>query len=132
MVEPILLEVVSAERLVLREHVSRLTAPGSRGYLGVLPSHAPLITSLEPGVVTYTHEGQTKKLAVSGGFLEVYADKVTILADTAELQQEIDVERALRAKERAEMLLRKRVRGLNAARAELALKRALARIKSVK
>lgn len=132
MAEKIIMEVVSPERVVLREEVDSLVVPAHEGYLGVLPGHAPLITGLEPGVVQYKAEGQTKKLAISGGFMEVYNNKATILADTAELQEEIDLERAIRAKERAEKRLRERPPGLDVARAELALRRALARIKAAK
>jgi F-type H+-transporting ATPase subunit epsilon len=130
MLAKIVMEVVSPERLVLREEVDSLVAPGSNGYLGILPGHAPLVTGLAPGVLEYKIEGKENKLAISGGFMEVYENKATILADTAERKEEIDLERAKRAKERAEKRLRERPEGLDVQRAELALRRALARIKA--
>lgn len=131
MADKILMEVVSPERLVIREEIESLIVPASGGYLGVLPGHAPLITGLVPGVVEYKAEGSTTKMAISGGFMEVYANKATILADTAERREEIDLERAKRAKERAERRLRERAADLDVQRAELALRRALARIKTI-
>lgn len=124
------LEVITAERLVLQKEINSLIVPGVQGYLGVYPKHAPFITELAPGVVTYTLDGEKKKLAVSGGYLEVFRDKATILADAAELPEEIDIDRAKRAKERAERRLRQHEPGINVVRAELAIRRALARLKT--
>lgn len=130
MAKKITMEVVSPERIVLREEVESLVVPGREGYLGILPGHAPLITGLDAGVVEYKAAGQTHKMAISGGFMEVFANKAIILADTAERREEIDLERAKRAKERAQKRLREREPGLDVARAEAALKRAMARIKA--
>lgn len=124
------LEVITPERVVLTATAASVVVPGALGYLGILPGHAPLVTSLVPGVVTYREEGEEKRLAVSGGFLEVVDDRVILLADTAEKAEEIDVERARRAKERAERRLKERPPGVDVARAEIALRRAIARLKA--
>ncbi|GAW93840.1 F0F1 ATP synthase subunit epsilon [Calderihabitans maritimus] len=124
------MEVVTPERVVFSEEVDSLIVPAAEGYLGVLPNHAPLITGLEIGVVRYKQGGRESKMAISGGFMEVYENRAIILADTAEKGDEIDLERAQRAKERAEKRLKERPPDLDVVRAELALKRALARIKA--
>ena len=88
-------EVVTPERRILAEEVESVIAPGAEGYLGILPRHAPLLTLLKPGVVFYRKVGgKTERMAVSGGLLEAGPDKIIILADTAELSWEIDVERS--------------------------------------
>ncbi len=128
---PVTFEVVTPAEKVLEEEVESVIVPGTEGYLGVLPRHTPLLTTLKPGVVRYRKVGdKAESLAVSGGFMEAGPDRVVILADTAELASEIDVERALRAKERAEMRLRERPPGMDVARAEAALARSLARLKA--
>ncbi|MDK2822295.1 MAG: F-type H+-transporting ATPase subunit epsilon [Clostridia bacterium] len=124
------LEVVTPERKVLSEEITSLIVPAIEGYLGVLPNHAPLISGLEPGVVKYKMAGEYKKMAISGGFLEVVDNKVSLLANTAELPEEIDVTRALAAKERAEERLRNKV-GVDIFRAEMALRRAIARLRTI-
>ena len=123
------LEVVTPERKVLSEEIVSLIVPAIEGYLGILPNHAPIISGLEPGVIKYKVGGDYKKMAISGGFLEVSANKASILANTAELAEEIDVQRAQAAKERAEQRLQNK-RDIDVLRAELALKRALARLKA--
>ncbi len=99
------LEIVTPEKKVVDTAAAEVQIPGKNGYLGVLPGHAPLITELAVGEITYRDGGQEQKLAVAWGFAEVLPDKVTILAETAERPSEIDVERARKAKERAEKLL---------------------------
>ena len=103
---PMKLEIVTAERVVYSEEVDMLVAPGVDGELGILPRHAPLLTVLKPGEIRVTRDGDVSYLAVSGGFLEVMSNTVTILADTAEQAEEINAERAeaalARAKERIE------------------------------
>ncbi|NLT94374.1 MAG: F0F1 ATP synthase subunit epsilon [Clostridia bacterium] len=123
------LEVVTPERMVLSEEIVSLIVPAIEGYMGILPNHAPIISGLEPGVVKYKVDGNYKKMAISGGFLEVSDNKATILANTAELAEEIDVKRAQAAKERAEKRLHDKG-DIDVLRAELALKRALARLKA--
>ncbi|NLA11014.1 MAG: F0F1 ATP synthase subunit epsilon [Firmicutes bacterium] len=127
----VLFEVVTPERKILQEEVDSVIAPGTEGYLGVLPRHTPLLTTLKPGVVSYRKAaGADERLAVSGGFMEAGPDRVVILADTAELAGEIDVERARQARERAERRLQERPAELDVARAEAALARSLARLKA--
>ena len=96
------LEIVTAERIVYSEDVDILVAPGIDGELGILPRHAPLLTVLKPGEIRVVKDGEDSLMAVSGGFLEVLGNKVTILADTAEREDEIDVQRSEEALKRAE------------------------------
>ncbi|MFZ5753393.1 MAG: F0F1 ATP synthase subunit epsilon [Bacillota bacterium] len=124
------LEVVTPEKQVFSDEVQSIIVPAAEGYLGVLPNHAPLISGLKPGVVKYRQEGKTQLLAISGGFMEVSSNKVTILADTAERPEHIDIERARAARERAEKRLKERPPGLDVARAEFALQRAMARLRA--
>ena len=105
MADRIQLEVITPERSVLRETVDSVTVPGLNGELGILPGHTPLISHLRTGILSYTDGGTTERLHVSGGFVEVNNDRVTVLADIAERSTEIDVERARRARERAERAL---------------------------
>lgn len=124
-------EVVTPQRKILTEEVESVIAPGTEGYLGVLPRHAPLLTTLKPGVIYYRKVGgKRERMAVSGGFMEAGPDRVIILADTAELAPEIDIERARRSKERAEKRLQERPPGLDVARAEAALMRNRARLEA--
>src|SRR6266478_3581897 len=100
------LEIVTPEKLVVNEAAEEAQIPGLGGYLGILPGHAPLITELAVGVITYRAQGVTRSLSVAWGFAEVLPDRVTILAETAERPDEIDVKRAHEAKERAEERLK--------------------------
>jgi F-type H+-transporting ATPase subunit epsilon len=102
MADTIQLEIVTPDRLLVNEQVEEVEIPGKSGYLEALPQHAPLITELAPGELTYKHGGKVNRLAVSWGFAEVLPDKVTILAQTAERPEEINVQRAQEAKKRAE------------------------------
>jgi F-type H+-transporting ATPase subunit epsilon len=99
------LEIVTPEKKVVDTAAEEIQIPGKNGYLGVLPGHAPLITELAVGEVTFRSAAKEERLAVAWGFAEVLPDKVTILAETAERPSEIDVERARKAKERAEQRL---------------------------
>src|SRR5690348_16984639 len=96
------LEIVTPDRRVVRDRVSTVTIPGKNGYLGILPGHAPLLTELKIGELIYSRSDQKDYLAVSWGFAEVLPDRVIVLAHTAERAEEIDVNRAERAKQRAE------------------------------
>ena len=107
MAETIQLEVVTPERLVVNEAAEYIEIPGKTGYLGVLPGHAPLISELAAGELTYRNGSQTKRVAVAWGFAEVLSDKVTILAETAEKAEDIDTSRAEAAKRKAEAELQK-------------------------
>jgi F-type H+-transporting ATPase subunit epsilon len=99
------LEIVTPEKKVVETAAEEVQIPGKNGYLGVLPGHAPLITELAVGEITYREHSNNQFLAVAWGFAEVLPDKVTILAETAERPSDIDVERARKAKERAEQRL---------------------------
>ena len=127
MAETIQLEIVTPERQVVNDAASEVTIPGKSGYLGVLPGHAPLITELAVGEITYKAAGQTRRLAVAWGFAEVLPEKVTILAETAEKAEEIDVARAETARQRAEAELTKAGAAGNP-EAQAALDRAKARL----
>jgi F-type H+-transporting ATPase subunit epsilon len=123
------LEIVTPEKLVVKEAAEEAQIPGLNGYLGILPGHAPLITELAVGVISYRASGDTHNLAVAWGFAEVLPDKVTILAEAAERPQEIDVERAQKSKERAEQRLKSNDTQVDYDRAEDALQRAETRLK---
>ena len=105
MAEKIQLEVVTPERRVLSESVEMVTVPGLAGELGILPGHTPLISQLQTGVLTYVQGGKSFQLHVSGGFVEVRDDHVSVLADVAERPEEIDAARARVAREQAEKQL---------------------------
>jgi|SRR5271163_4885543 len=126
------LEIVTPSKLVVKESAEEAQIPGLSGYLGILPGHAPLLTELAVGVITYKVSGKTQTLAVAWGFAEVLPDKVTILAEAAERPTEIDVQRAQQAKERAEQLLKSNNPELDYARAEDALQRAETRLNVAK
>ena len=126
------LDIVTAERAVYAEDVDMVIAPGVEGQLGILPHHAPLMTTLQAGELRVKKGGEEVSLVISGGFLEVRPDKVVVLADAAERVEEIDVARAEEAKSRAqERLVEKRAPGIDEAQAEAALLRSLARLKVV-
>ncbi len=100
------LEIVTPEKMVVRDVAEEIQIPGRNGYLGVLPGHAPLITELGAGEITYRASGQSHRFAVAWGFAEVLPDRVTVLAETVERADEIDVSRAQRSLERAEESLK--------------------------
>ena len=122
-------EIVTAEKVVHSEEVDIVIAPGIMGQLGILPGHTSLMTMLQPGELITRSGNEESAIFVSGGFLEVMQNRVTILADTAERAEEIDMSRAEEARRRAEERLRLRPEDVDLARAEAALKRALMRIK---
>ncbi len=124
-------EIVTQERLVFDKMVDMVIAPGSEGELGILPHHVPLITALNAGELRVKIEQQEETFAISGGFMEVGADGVTVLARTAEHAQEIDIARAAAARERAEQLLKEGPppEGQDLAALESALRRSHIRLK---
>ncbi len=128
MAETIQLEIVTPEKLLVRESAEDVQIPGKAGYLEVLPGHAPLITELMIGEITYQHGGTTEHLSVAWGFAEVLPDKVTILAQTAERAQDIDVKRAQEAKARAEAALARAEADLDFDATLFALRRAEVRL----
>ena len=125
---PLSLEVATPLRLVVAETVDEVVIPGSQGYFGVLPGHAPLLATLSVGELTYRKGTSQTHLALTGGFAEVRNDKVIVLAENAERPDEIDRDRAQRAKDRAERRLSGRADDVDFARAQAALARALIRL----
>ena len=125
-------QVVTPERTVFSGEIESIIVPAALGYLGVLKNHAPLVTALQIGVVTFRYDGKPHRMAISGGFMEVIKNQVVILADTAEMGERIDLQRATEARERAEKRLQEKTPELDLVRAELALKRAISRIKAAR
>ena len=132
--EAIELIVVTPERQLVRESVSEVTIPGLEGALGILPGHAPLMSELGIGELVYRKAGSstTNSLAVISGFTEVLPDRVTVLAETAERAEEIDLARAEEAKARAEKRLASNDSNIDWDRASIALQRSLIRIQVAK
>ena len=129
MAEKITLRLVTPSRQLLDEEVDEVTAPGALGEFGVLPHHISFLTQLEPGEMSYKQGAERTHLAVGGGYAEVMDDVMTVLADAAEFAEEIDIERARRAQERAERQLEELSReDKQFVAAEAALRRALARL----
>ncbi len=128
---PFHLDILTPGGAVCCEEVTHVFAPGKAGYLGILANHAPLVTSLDVGIVNYKPAagGQEEVLAVANGFLEVSNNRVSILADTAEKWDEIDLERAIAARDRAMDRLSKMEAGIDYDRAQAALQRALNRVR---
>jgi F-type H+-transporting ATPase subunit epsilon len=127
MADTIQLEIVTPEKLVVNTTATEVQIPGKGGELGILPGHAPLITEIAVGEISYRSGGEQKRISVAWGFAEVLPEKVTILAETAERAEDIDVARAQAAKQRAEEELRK-AGPTGSADAEAALKRASTRL----
>lgn len=133
MAEKLQLEVVTPKGAVISERVDIVTAPGYAGEFGVLADHAPLLSTIKTGILLFKNDGQQEQIMVSSGFCEVSNNKITFLVESAERGRDIDVDRALRAQERAEKRLADAMRQqekINIVRAEAALQRALARVKA--
>ena len=126
------LEIITAERQVFADQVDSVVAPGIDGQLGILPRHAPLMTALQPGEVMIRKDGEPSYLAVTGGFMEVLANKVTILAAACEYSQEINEERAQTAMTRAQERLQTHATDLELERAAAAVRRAQVRLNIVR
>jgi len=127
---PLTVDIVTAERLVLSEQgVDEVVVPGIEGELAVLPMHAPLLTMIKPGVMVIKRGSDETEMAITGGFLEVREDKVTILADAAERAEEIDVSRAEEARRRAEQQLERRDSEADLVSAAAQLQKALLRLR---
>jgi len=127
------LEVVTPTGPVVKDEVDIVTAPGFGGEFGVLANHSPFLSTIKTGTLSFKKDKQTKFLMVSGGFTEVSNNKITFLVESAEFGQDIDVDRAMLAKERAEKRLAQAVQQaekINRTRAEAALQRALARLRA--
>jgi F-type H+-transporting ATPase subunit epsilon len=128
MAETFELEVVTPERQLLKVQVDEAQIPGKNGYLGVLPGHAPLLTELGTGFMYYVVGGKRTYFSIHGGFAEVLGDRVRMLANGCERAEEIDVERARRALERASQELENPALGVDPAAALAAIARAQARL----
>ena len=126
--DPFELVIVTPVRQLIRTRAVEVTLPGANGYLGILPGHAPLMTELGIGELTYRGKEQPEPVSIICGFAEVLQDRVTVLAETAELAAEIDLERAEAAKARAEKRLATGNTNIDWDRAAVALQRALIRI----
>jgi F-type H+-transporting ATPase subunit epsilon len=132
MAEKIKLEVVTPKGAIVSEEVDIVTAPGFAGEFGVLANHAPFLSTIKIGTLRYKKDSTEQELMVSGGFCEVSNNKITFLVESAERGHDIDADRALQAKERAEKRLlqaREQQAKIDRTRAEAALQRALARLR---
>ena len=127
--EGLRLDIVTPDKVVLSADVDYVGAPGVDGQFGLLPQHAPMLTALKVGDLYYRQGSETHWVFVSGGFAQISDNKVTILAESAELASDIDVARAQEAKARAEKRLAEPQSDTDLARAELALQRAVSRIR---
>jgi F-type H+-transporting ATPase subunit epsilon len=128
MADTLHLQIITPDKRLVHEDADQVQIPGKSGYLGILPGHAPLITELKAGELSYGKGGNTQYLAVTWGFAEVLPDKVTILTDAAERAEDIDVKRAQEAKSRAEQELREGSPELDYAAVNRALRRAEVRL----
>ena len=126
---PIRLEIVTPEKAVYADDVDMVIAPASEGYVGILPHHAPLLTTLGPGEFRVKKGGVEEVMAVFGGFMDVRGDRVIVLTDAAEPADEIDTQRAQEARDRAQQALAGPISAAEEARARASLQRALVRIR---
>ncbi len=127
---PLKVEIVTAERMVYSEEdVDRIIVPGVEGELGVLPLHTPLLTMMQPGLMRIIRGNEEIEMVITGGFIEVRENHVTVLADTAERADDIDEARAQEARQRAQRQLEERTTEMDLSRAEAALARSLIRLK---
>jgi F-type H+-transporting ATPase subunit epsilon len=130
---PLTVEIITVERVVrVEQNIDVVIAPGSEGQLAILPKHAALMTTLDPGMLVFRRAGVEEDFSISGGFMEVLHNRVTILADAAEAAEEIDLQRAEAARQRAEQRLRSQGPGshdVDMARARASLQRSLMRIR---
>src|SRR5665647_3652806 len=127
---PLLLEIVTPERQVFSEQVDSVVCPGVEGELGILPHHAPLLTTLGVGELRIRRHGEEEYFAIAGGFLQVRPDKVVVMAETADIASEIDLELAMEARREAERALSEGFEEpADMARARAALQKALLRIR---
>lgn len=124
------MEVVTPEKHVCSVQAESVVVPAFEGYLGVQHNHAPLITQLSVGVVTYMWQDEEKRIAITGGFMEVENNKMVILADAAEMADWIDIGRAGSARDRAAQLLKEKSQDVDYVRAQAALQRATARLEA--
>lgn len=126
---PTNLQVISAEKILYEDDVDIVVCPGIEGELGILPQHAPIFTLLQTGEIRVKKGEQEDSIFVTGGFLQITQEKVVVLADAGEQAQDIDEERASRAKERAEERLNQQETDTDIPRAENALRRSVTRLR---
>jgi len=127
------LEIITPLEVLYKAEIKHIRVPGTEGYFGILSGHTPFVTTLQSGEIKVDHEnGESKYFATSGGIVEVLPEKTTVLVETAEEAVEIDVERAIHAKERAEKRLSERTSETDIERAKAALTKAINRIKVFK
>lgn len=125
------LQVITPERTIARDlETDAVVIPVTDGSMGILYNHAPMVATLRTGVLRYKQGGTYKRMAVAGGFVELSHNRITVLADAAEMAESIDVLRAQEARRRAEARLRERASNIDRARAEAALQRAVMRLKA--
>lgn len=124
------IKVITPERVVYNEQIEMITVKAIDGLLGVLPGHAPLVTGLQTGILKIKKDGDEVVISTSAGIMEVLPEEVKVVVGTAELPEEIDVERAQAAKERAERRLNANAHDIDVTRARAALERAIARLKA--
>ncbi|MFP4198265.1 MAG: F0F1 ATP synthase subunit epsilon [Halanaerobium sp.] len=124
------LDVVTPQKLVYSEQIDKLEGPAIDGLIGIWPRHAPLVTPMQIGVVKVVKDGEETQIAISEGFMEVQPDRINLVVRTAELPEDIDVDRAKSARNRAEEKMEKDHENVDFARAEAAYDRALARLKA--
>ena len=129
---PMMLEIITAERQVYSDEVDMVIAPGFDGQLGILPQHAPLMTMLKPGELTVRKGGEDMYVAVSGGFMEVLGNRVSVLADACERSDEIDEQRAAEAMKQAQERVASRSADLDLEQATAAFRRAETRLRVVR
>lgn len=120
-------EIITPDRIFYQGEASMIEFNTTEGEIGVLKDHIPLTTVIAPGIVTITEAEGTKRAAIHAGFAEILGDKVTLLAEIAEWPEEIDLERARKAEDRAKERLNRKEAGLDITRAEIALKKSLVR-----
>ena len=132
MAEKIKLDVVTPTRTIISEEVDEVTAPGADGEFGVLPGHAPFLTTLKAGELSYRKGSEKRFVSIIWGFADVHGDKMIVLAERAETAEEIDVDRADAARRRAEERLAAATESVDRERAEKSLERAKARLEVAK
>jgi F-type H+-transporting ATPase subunit epsilon len=126
------IEIVTPEKMVVKDVAEEMQLPGANGYLGILPGHAPLVTELAVGEISYRKGADTRRLAVAWGFAEVLPDRVTVLAEVCERADEIDVARAEKAKVRAEQQLASSDPATDYAEAQASLQKSETRLQVAK
>ncbi|SFL17922.1 F0F1 ATP synthase subunit epsilon [Halanaerobium salsuginis] len=124
------LDVVTPQKLAYSDQVDLIEGPAVDGLIGILPKHAPLVTAMKIGVVRVVKDGEEIQIAISEGFMEVRPDQINLVVRTAELPEEIDIERAESARDRAEEKLQSSGENIDFARAEASYERAVARLKA--